>query len=152
MRILALPAFRNRALNPYNALLYSAIVRLGVPVEEASLRQVLGARHDIVHIHWPEYVFNAPTLAKAVAKSLACVLVLSGLRARKTRVVWTIHNVRAHERWHERLEARMWRWFVLHIDGYIALTAGGAAAALERYPELETRPGFVIPHGHYRDE
>lgn len=152
MRILALPAFCNRALNPYNALLYRAIVRLGVTVEEASVWRVLRARHDVLHIHWPEYVFNAPNLVKAVAKSAACVLLLSGLRVRKTRVVWTIHNLHAHEQWHTRLETRMWRWFVRHIDGYIALSAVGEAAALARYPELERRPGFVIPHGHYRDE
>jgi glycosyltransferase involved in cell wall biosynthesis len=152
MRILALPAFRNRALNPYNALLYEAIVRLGVTVDEASVWRVIRAQHDVLHIHWPEYVFNAPTLAKAVAKSVGCVLLLSGLRVRKTRVVWTIHNLHAHERWHTRLETRMWRWFVRHVDGYIALSAVGEAAALARYPELERRPGFVIPHGHYRDE
>ena len=152
MRILALPAFCNRALNPYNALLYSAVVRLGVRVEEASVWRVIWSRDDVLHIHWPEYVFNAPTLAKAVAKSVGCVLLLSGLRVRKTRIVWTIHNVRAHEQWHARLEARMWRWFVRRVDGYIALSAVGEAAALERYPELERRPGFVIPHGHYRDE
>ena len=36
MRILALPAFRNRSVNPYNALLYTAVSRIGVSVDDVS--------------------------------------------------------------------------------------------------------------------
>ena len=152
VRVLALPAFRNRSVNPYNALLYTAVERLGPTVDEVSPRQLVGLRHDVVHIHWPEYVFDAPGTAKAVAKSLAFALVLTALRRRHTKVVWTIHNLAAHDQWHGRWAGGMWRWFANRVDGYIALSAGGQAAALQRFPMLRRRPGFVIPHGHYRGE
>jgi beta-1,4-mannosyltransferase len=152
LRVLAAPAFRNRALNPYNALLYAAVARVGVAVDDLSPRALLRLRPDVLHLHWPEYLFGAPGLWRSVLQALAFVLVISGLRRRRTRVVWTIHNLRGHDRWHERLEGTMWRWFVRRVDGYIALTPGGQAAAVARFPDLRSRPGFVIPHGHYRDE
>jgi beta-1,4-mannosyltransferase len=152
MRVMALPAFCNRALNPYNALLYSAVTRLGTAVVEVSPRTVLWPRHDVVHIHWPEYLFDAPGLGRALAKSIATVSILSVLRLCNVSIVWTIHNVHGHEQWHPRLATKMWRWFVRRVDGYIALTPAGRTAAVEHYPDLRERPGFVIPHGHYRGE
>jgi glycosyltransferase involved in cell wall biosynthesis len=92
-------------------------------------------------------------LGRALAKSMTVlVVVTAALRLRKTSLVWTVHNVRGHEQWHGRLATRMWRWFVQRVDGYIALTPAGRAAALERFPDLRDRPGFVIPHGDYRGE
>jgi glycosyltransferase involved in cell wall biosynthesis len=152
VRVMALPAFCNRKINPYNALLYSAVARVGAVVVEVSPRNVLCRRHDVVHVHWPEYFFDAPGLGRALAKSAATVLVLSALRFCNVRLVWTIHNLRGHEQWHPRLSAKMWRWFVRRVDGYIALTPTGRDEAIKRYPELCGRPSFVIPHGHYRDE
>jgi len=54
LRVMALPAFQNRANNPYHALLYEAMQRRGTTVDEVSPRRVLRARHDVVHLHWPE--------------------------------------------------------------------------------------------------
>lgn len=152
MRVMALPAFLNRASNPYNALLYSAVARAGVGVDDFSVWKLLVARPDVLHVHWPDYFFSAPRPWETAAKALGFVLLIGSVRLRRTPVVWTVHNLRAHEQRHARLEARLWRWFVRRIDGYIALTAGGQAAALARFPTLGSRPGFVIPHGHYRDE
>lgn len=152
MRILGVPAFRNRTLNPYNALLYRAIIRAGATVDEATPRNLFGIRHDVVHLHWPEYLFSAPGLARAVLQAFVFVLVITMLRGRRTKIVWTVHNLAAHERRHLRLEDHMWRWFVDRVDGYIALSDAGRDTAQERFPALTGRPGFVIPHGHYRDE
>lgn len=149
---MALPAFFNRRLNPYNFLLYSALRRRGAVVEEVTPRRVLRARHDVVHLHWPEYSFTARWLGVAVLKAMILRVSLARLRGERVRIVWTVHNLAGHEPRHRRLEARMWRWFVGRVDGYIALSASGREAALARFPTLAARPGFVIPHGHYRGE
>lgn len=49
LRVIASPAFRNEASNPYNALLYRALSTLGVAVEESSLRALVRAAADIWH-------------------------------------------------------------------------------------------------------
>lgn len=151
IRVLALPAFRNRTLNPYTSLLYTAIDRLGVRVEDAGARTLFGARNAVLHIHWPEYCFSDRDPVLGIAKALLTMLIVTLLRLRSVRIIWTIHNLQGHERWNPRLERHMWRWFVRRIDGYIALTNTGRTAALLRFPELKALQGFVIPHGHYRD-
>lgn len=150
IRVLGVPAFRNHVSNPYNALLSQALVELGAAVDEATPSTVIGADHDIVHVHWPEYLFCASGLARSVLQAGAFIAILSWLRARGTRVVWTVHNLTAHDRRHPRLEERLWHWYTERVDGYIALSDGGRDAVLERFPGLAGRPGFVIPHGHYR--
>jgi len=149
LRVLGVPAYRNRTTNPYNALLSQAVARAGAVVEEARVRALLG-RHDIVHIHWPEHLFSARSRVRAWAQAVTFVVILSWLRWRRARVVWTVHNLAAHHARHPRLEARMWRWFVRRVDGYIALSRSGREAVVARWPVLAPRPGFVIPHGHYR--
>jgi glycosyltransferase involved in cell wall biosynthesis len=37
------------------------------------------------------------------------------------------------------------------LDGYFSLSRSGQEAACERFPQLGSIPGFVVPHGHYRD-
>lgn len=148
---MALPAYRNRAWNPYHAQLYEAVGRIGVRVDEVTVRRVLRARHDIVHLHWPEYLFDSPSVVRAVAKGLAYLAIITRLRAAGTTVVWTVHNLAGHEQWHPRWAAWMWQRFTRRVDAYIALTAAGQEAAQERYPDLRSLPSFVIPHGHYRE-
>lgn len=150
LRVLGVPAFSNRELNPYNALLYQAMIRTGVVVDELTPRNLVGGRYDIVHVHWPEHLFSAPGGGRTMFQAIAFIAVVSWLRWRGTKMVWTVHNVVGHQRSHRWLETRMWRWFVNRVDGYIALSHGGREAALTRYPTLACRPGFVIPHGHYR--
>ncbi|MBA2753988.1 MAG: glycosyltransferase, partial [Chloroflexia bacterium] len=151
MRILGVPAFRNRATNPYTALLYGAMTTDGATVDDASPRTLFGPRPDIVHIHWPEYLFSAPSLARAALHAVVFVAVLSWLRAGRASVVWTVHNLESHDVHHRRLEGAMWGWFVRRVDGVISLSGSGPEAALARFPALADRPGFVIPHGHYRE-
>lgn len=150
MRIIAWPAFSNRRHNPYNNLLYRPMAGWGVRVEDFYPHRLLFGRHDIWHLHWPEAVLNLRQAWLALPLAYTLMALLEFARRRGTKVIWTVHNLRAHERRYPRLEARLWRSLVEHVDGYIALTEGGKANALDRFPALGDRPGFVIPHGHYR--
>lgn len=150
MRIIAWPAFRNRHDNPYNALLYTRLTGLGVEVEDFSPRKLLFGRHDVWHLHWPESVLNLPQTWLALPLVYTLVALLKFAKRRGTTIIWTVHNLRSHDRRYPRLESRLWRALVAHLDGYIALTEGGQAGALARFPSLRDRPGFIIPHGHYR--
>jgi beta-1,4-mannosyltransferase len=108
---------------------------------------------DIFHLHWPEWELNAfGNAIEAAAWLRFKLLAIDLLRARGAKVVWTVHNLRAHEGLHPRLEKWFWAAFISRVDGYIALTQSGRAASLKHFPNLERIPGYVIPHGHYRDE
>jgi beta-1,4-mannosyltransferase len=150
MKVMAYPAFNPREQNPYTRLLYR---NMAAEVTDFLYRRSLTSRCDILHLHWPEWELNAYSSAvEAAARLKLKLLAIDLLRARGTRVVWTAHNLKAHDGLHPRLEKWFWSAFISRVDGYIALTQSGRTAARERFPRLERVPSFVIPHGHYRDE
>lgn len=149
MRVLAWPAFKNKSLNPYNWLLYTHLVRLGVKVEEFSAWKLLRGHCSIWHLHWPERYFNDPDRKKAWFKSRMLLNLVKWARARGVKIVWTIHNLWAHEGFHRDLEVKFWQEFTGQVDGYISLSNTGVDLARKRFRNLDRVPGIVIPHGHY---
>lgn len=149
MRIAAVPAHRNRAVN-HNSMLYTAVAEAGVAVEEFGLGSLFGPSPQVVHIHWPEWLFSARPRWRARLQAALFRRMVTNLRQRGTRLVWTVHNLDSHHAWHPDHEAREWAWFVQHIDGWISLSHGGVCTVIERYPHLASVPHQIIPHGHYR--
>lgn len=149
LRVVAWPA---RAVeNPYIDQLYENLEEAGVEVIPFSVPALLRGRPAVWHLHWPDEQVSFPGLARSVVRGAAVIALMTAARARGTRVVWTVHNLQSHERFHPRLERWFWRAFVRRLDGYITLAAGTGEAARERFPRLREIPGFVVPHGHYRD-
>ena len=151
LRVLGRPAFATRFWNPYNWLLYTHLRKLGVEVDESTRARVLAARHQILHIHWPEQHLNRPSRPYAFGRTLTLLAQLSYLRRRGTRIVWTVHNLAAHDRLYPRFERWFWGALIRRLDGFICLTETSRRQALERFPQLARLPCSVIPHGHYRE-
>jgi beta-1,4-mannosyltransferase len=152
LRILARPAFWHRLANPYTWLLYSHMIAAdGVVVEDYHWKRLVRRRYDVLHLHWPEGHLNEVDRALAFRRSLSALGLLRWARWRGTKIVWTIHNLRSHERLHPALEHWFWAEFLRCLDGYISLSHTGQEAALARFPQLRGVPGFVVPAGHYRE-
>ncbi len=150
IRVLASPGLGARESNPYTWLLYS---RLACCVEDFSYSRAAWKSYEIVHFHWPETPLNsASTEFRAKASVLRDLMIMEGLRSRGSKVFWTVHNLGAHEGRYPALEPWFWDCFTARLDAFIALTQTGLVAARNRFPRLRHIPGFVIPHGHYRDE
>lgn len=139
-------------MNPYPYLLYRGMEELGVSVEEFSTARLLTARNDIWHIHWPEHFLNRKANLQAITKARAIPALMDVAHALGTRIIWTTHNLCAHERLRPEIEDRFWRNFTKRVDGFISLSHVARELAVKRYPALNSVPGFVIPHGHFRDE
>lgn len=150
-RVVAWPA--NLVGNPYIELLYNSIriVDSELEIQDFSLRRILFGRWHIWHLHWPEFSFNHrnPLLMAAKVGVLSFLLIWAKLLG--TKIIWTVHNLEAHERLYPTLEIWFKRWFTSRVDGVIAMTHGGAEQARERFPALRDKPLAVIPHGHYVD-
>ena len=150
-RVLAWPAFLNRFLNPYNWLLYTHMARLGARVDEFTPTRLLRTgRYRVWHLHWPDFILNQRSERLARAWLGLLLRLIDSARRRGVKVVWTVHNLRAHEGCHPGLERWFWPRFTRRLDGYICLTETSRRAAIERFPALRTLPGSVVPHGHYR--
>lgn len=151
LRVIARPGFGHRGANPYTWLLYSHLERQGgVKVDEYGWRRILRRRYDVWHLHWPEGHLNDRSTALALRRTASELSWIRWARSRGARIVWTIHNLRAHEGYHPAVEAAFWRDFIGHLDGHISLSRASQAQAFARFPRLASLPGFVIPHGHYR--
>jgi beta-1,4-mannosyltransferase len=150
MRVLAKPAFETRDRNPYNWLLYTHMQDRGVHVDEYRRSRLLTEKYDVWHLHWPEMHLNDASLSRAIRLSLTTILMAIWVHIRGGRVIWTVHNLRSHERRYPIIERLFWRNFVRQIDGYICLSERSVAEVKEEFPHLTGKPGFVVPHGHYR--
>jgi glycosyltransferase involved in cell wall biosynthesis len=146
MRVLAFPRASDR--NPYTSLLYDAVERLGAEVVEFDPRHTVPG--DVMHVHWPEW-FLGRRNPFAVRRDYAVWMrTLRALKSQGTKIVWTAHNLRSHERRHESLQRRFWAEFVPLVDGCICLSARSQELVREAFPQLSCAFA-VVPHGHYRD-
>lgn len=147
MRVLAWPI---DPFNPYTVLLYSGLEGKA-RVEAYSGRNFLH-RQDIWHIHWPESLLNIRNPALAAFKLAGFLAMIDLVRLRGGKIVWTVHNLKAHDQLHEKLEAMFYRRFIPRVDGVISLSRTGLEMAREKFRRLRHLPSAVIPHGHYRDQ
>jgi beta-1,4-mannosyltransferase len=147
LRVLAWPI---DAQNPYTAALYAQMGR-DVRVQEFSVASLL-RRHDIWHIHWPEALLNIRNPALAVAKLITFLVMIDRVRLCGGKIIWTVHNLRAHDKLHPRLEKIFYRCFLPRVDGVISLSETGLATARKKFHRLQSLPAAVIRHGHYRNE
>lgn len=154
--ILAWP--RDRARNPYTAVLYDAMATVaaedGEPVEILEFRVATAWKQkvDIVHVHWPEACVESPSRLRAAAKTAVVAFDLAVLRARGATLVWTCHNITSHEGHHPRIE-RLLRWYFLRmLGGVLQLSPEAAASAPATMPALRTVPSEVVRLCSYSDD
>jgi len=145
MRVLQLPG-KAHATNPYNTLLCESIEAAGALVSEYSI----GGTGDIVHVHWPEYPLSRRSELHARLALLKMFVGLRWAKMRGAKIVWTAHNLRPHERFYPNLERHFYKAWNGLIDGVVCLSEASRSALLDRYPELKSKPIFVIRHGDYR--
>ncbi|MGH8903217.1 MAG: glycosyltransferase [Egibacteraceae bacterium] len=150
LRVLAWPAYDNQDLNPYNALLYTHLARLGVVTDDWSRPRLRSGRYDVLHLHWPEWALGERRTTRALSNLARWAADLRRCRAQGVKIVWTVHNLRSHARLHPWLEWVLWRLVTRSLDGWISLSDTGEHAARERFPLLCRLPSFVVPHGEYR--
>jgi beta-1,4-mannosyltransferase len=149
LRVLASPL--SLPSQPYLSHLYAAVRATDVVVDPYSRAAVASGRYAVWHLHWPELFLNEPgSSGAALVRGLRLLRAVVGARRRGVAVVWTVHNLAAHDRLHPRLEAAFWAAFPRLVDGTITLSEGGRAAALERFPPLRRHPSTVVPLGHFK--
>jgi len=150
MRILASPARRNRAANPYNFLLSEALTAQGCEVVDLdgpafSRWDIFRAkgRWDVFHIHWPQ------NYAKSIRGVFVLFVRLLVQRIKGAKIVWTAHNLHDHDAKNPFLERVLMSFVARLIHGVIFLSPSSRPAAYEQMPTLRQKPHAIIPHGLY---
>jgi glycosyltransferase involved in cell wall biosynthesis len=105
-------------------------------------------RADIFHVHWPDGTLFGVHWPKHLVKLAFFLSYVFLCKALRRPIVWTVHNIGAHESDYPRIERYLWDVFLPRVAWAIHL----CPASLEAIKRLTTNvpPGSVIPHPHYR--
>ena len=147
--------------NPYQHELARGLAAHGVEVRMARgywhvlpfLQQVLRRnRPDVFHLHWTQPYLYWPRSGR-LSRLLAWRLVfqLRVMRRLGVRIVWTVHNIAAHERRELEPELRVSGRIARLCDALIVHCEAARRLAIEALqlagPAAERV--VVVPHGHY---
>ncbi|MDO5697694.1 MAG: glycosyltransferase [Dermatophilus congolensis] len=128
--------------NPYVKLMDSSLEASGrAEVLHFSWRNALLGDYDVLHVHWPEDVFDATTPLKAAGKRVTMALWLARLAARRTAIVRTVHNLDLPSGM-DQVKRRL----ILALD---TMTTYRVLIS-ETTPRPDGPHGIVL-HGHYID-
>lgn len=147
LRVLAFPKLGSNAyLNSFSHHLEAG----GAQVDEFNFWRAFFVSYDVLHIHWPDTHLRTHSWWRAVGKHIRLGLLCLVLRARGTRIVWMMHNLKPHEKDHWISATLFPLWFPRMCTHVIALTAHGLQASRQLHPALNDKPAAIVPHGHYR--
>ncbi len=160
MRSVFLPDWR--AGNPYQSLLGAALERAGVAVGYHDLpERVFGLNRlpaevlaaEVLHLHWVNSLIGpvlwSPNALKRTTRLALLAADVLLLRLRGKRVVWTIHNLVAHESRNPALEI-VARRLLARCCSHLILHSHSALERLEQAYRTRLRhKANVIPHGNY---
>lgn len=148
MKILAWPKSENRQTNPYNYLLYSEIEKRGVRVDEFRYRRLFQEKYDYLHVHWPEGMVNERKIVRGLGLLAKLLFMLLTAKLRGTRIIWTAHNLKAHEE-NPSLRRVYDVLFPRFVD-YVHCLSGYTQRAILGDSRYSSAKVFVLHHGHYR--
>lgn len=148
LRVLASPARKNKANNPFNCLLYDAMPA-GIEVFEFATTPLNEQHWDILHLHWPDLMLRHNSLLRIHIKAWTLLRKMAEVQRRGGKVVWTAHNVEPHKMPLRFFALRLWHQILHTLDGVIYLNGEGQKQLQELYPSLRHKPSAIIPHGHY---
>lgn len=155
--VLSWPALSTNGGNPYNYILFSKIEQSGHKVIDFvfSLRYVmkflLPLKYKVFHIHWPTHVLVAENYSKARLKLYMFFSFIHVLKACGVKIVWTVHNLEAHESKFPSLQKKLDTFMYKQVDGFISLNASGLPLIKEKTEKGTSQLFTHTFHPHYRN-
>lgn len=152
IRVLAWPARRKKKDNPYSYLVQKHTAAYNVDTHEFNLRNLLRLNWDVIHIHWPNIFASRDNaiVQLLVAAGLISILFIQKT-AGATKIVWTVHNLQAHEAKYPLIERVYMNTFTRMVDGLLSPSEYGREQIYLKYPRLSKLPCQITRIGHYRD-
>lgn len=150
--ILPVPYHRPPNKNSYLDHLYGALgesfkVRVR-PFTRRSLAYPVLFGHLVIHVHWPEAIYNQGTVSRFLRGLFFGSLVMLN-RLCGGKLVWTVHNLDFHKPVGKASYPGRDSLLVRFCDGFIFLNRDTPRRFFDRYTICRGRPSKVIPHGLY---
>ena len=170
MQVLYLPGYGNG--NPYQRQLQSALAERNVeaiipdgfsPISVFGMFSVLPilgtfrqyGRPDVLHLHWvhPFIVPHERSRWASVPLAFQFLLELLVVNALGVRIVWTVHNLRDHERRADGVDMAVRHVLGRLVDSIVVHGESVVDTVVDAYrlPTGAVEKVAVIEHGHYLD-
>jgi beta-1,4-mannosyltransferase len=138
----------------YNECLYAAAAQKGLTVQEGvwAGRWLLShvSAGDIVHIHWPSFLYYDASSPFNKLRSLARFFLLYAIvRWRSGRIVWTAHNLYPHDGGRREWSHRLVRRFIARSADMIITHGPSAKATLKSEFGVADNKIAEVPHGNW---
>jgi glycosyltransferase involved in cell wall biosynthesis len=150
MKVVFLPHFPD---NPYHRLLSEGLSKVGVKASGIRgvwfISRLRALKPDVIHFHWLHPYYIGKTPLRSVAVVTLFLLQWPLLRRQGARIVWTVHNIRDHERRMAAAERLVTRLVAAAADRIIVHCGTAGDLLLRAYPRIEARKLSVVPHGSY---
>ncbi|AJY75713.1 glycosyltransferase [Paenibacillus beijingensis] len=139
--------------NLYNNLLTESLYRAGMEIEDLKhgkfmLKIGKIKARDIIHIHWMHHAYQHRLLPLFAFKSLVFILTLLYLKAKRVRIVWTLHNLYPHNAKHKRME-RFMRTLICRLCNHIVVASDSIKRQVMKEFQVPERKLSIVKHGHY---
>ena len=136
------PAIRPTT-NPYITMLDRSLAATdGIEHLRFDWRRALLGRYDVLHLHWPETLFNSSSLPNRMAKRALFAALIVRLRLSRVAVVRTVHNLQLPSD-----VTRFQRLLLTQVERATALRIRiGETTVLPA-----DQPSVEILHGDYRE-
>lgn len=157
MHILMMPDYRSD--NPYQTLLAEALTSQGSTVQfPQGYRRVFPLWRalkqseipfEVLHLHWINPYLKGKTFWVRLVYSIKFLIDVWLVKIAGIRIIWTVHNLIAHEALFPKLELWVQRQLVQQIDNVIVHHKTAHNTVVQLYG-VASEKVKVIPHGHYR--
>ncbi|QNE38258.1 glycosyltransferase [Hymenobacter sp. NBH84] len=155
--ILAWPGFSTKKDNPYNYILYKSIEEENCVVYDfvfslkSVIKYILNVNYKVFHIHWPTYVLFGNNERKANIRMNILFLFIKYIKMRGVKVVWTVHNLEAHEGNFPDLQKSLANFMYRQTDGFISLNKPGLYIIKEMSSNQANQRYVHLAHPHYKE-
>jgi glycosyltransferase involved in cell wall biosynthesis len=141
--------------NPYQQLLAGHLGHLGIAAEELAPRIIFlprlarRGRPDILHVHDATVFSPSPRLLGSAAIAIISIVQLAILKLLGVVIVWTVHDLKHHEKHAPTLVDRAVARILARMAGAIITHCHSAKILAARELRCPRDRLFVIPHGNY---
>ena len=140
--------------NPYGGLLARAMLEVGVELEaghpETLTKEWLHENQgeiNVLHLNWPNYMYDEPDLAGALARCAELIDNLALARLLGYKVVWTVHNLYPHESKSRELD-HLAQTAITHLASAVIVHCDHARQLVRKHFH-RTEGVFVVDHGNF---
>jgi beta-1,4-mannosyltransferase len=148
MRVWMWPKYNET--NMYNRMLSNSLEDSGVEVLEFRTRYFpLIRRGEILHMHWIHSMYQSDIKIFFIMRSMIMLVLMSMMKIRGVKLVWTIHNIYPHSMKYIHLE-RIIRKRVIKLCHKVIVASSSIKDEVLKEYRLDDSKIHIIPHGHYK--